>query len=240
MSSQIVQQRAALAASYFQTTQRQDEAIATLKDDAPGWIRDAVREAHDGKLPDDWTYATAREAFEAISEAGELDTAGEEFEAGGDVYTSALIDWMGSHSDRIALCDEAFSELGASTMVEAMAAGQSMERRRVFEVVREACEDDDARYTITVNMPGYLPEAGPYEVEGLPAALDAIREEVERAMPDTDEERDAWDELLAEVEQDQERGRAVLAYAMPDGYVIEAALSTSSTVKDEAWQQRCA
>lgn len=44
------------------------ECFVRLKDDAPEWLRDAVREAHQGTLPNDWIFFQCRAACEAIDE----------------------------------------------------------------------------------------------------------------------------------------------------------------------------
>ena len=59
--------------SHFVIHTRADgETFTTLADDAPAWLQEAVREAHQGDLPNDWVYAECRAAAEAF-DAGESD-----------------------------------------------------------------------------------------------------------------------------------------------------------------------
>lgn len=102
-------------------------------------------------------------------------------------------------------------------------------------------ETSAAGYVIVVNLPGYMPEADPIELDvdetgesGAEAeqVLRAIREEVEHIADtciDFENKRllDDWDALLREIDDDYERAadfdpRAGFLYRMPDGYVIEA------------------
>lgn len=91
------------------------------------------------------------------------------------------------------------------------------------------------KYTIVVNMPGYLPESEPIELEiteledtgGHEAeqVLEAIWDEVDRIAPEDGYE--AWEHLLDCIRTDIECAadfdpRGGFLYQLPDGYVIEA------------------
>lgn len=68
---------------------------------APKWLNDAIREAHAGDLPDDWTYETCRAVCDAIDDeaiASGYDV--HEFADGQvDVYTRDLAQWYADHCD---------------------------------------------------------------------------------------------------------------------------------------------
>lgn len=100
------------------------------------------------------------------------------------------------------------------------------------------------RYIVTINMPGYLPEADPYVIEcdpdsaPIPQVLEIVSAEVERAAPerDDDTDEDGWDRLVNEIENDRERAddldEAGVSYLMPDGYRINANRVTISELID--------
>jgi len=55
---------------YFTTDRRDDGTTFTLlTDDAPIWLADAIYEAHDGELPNDWRYAIAARIVDLLDEA---------------------------------------------------------------------------------------------------------------------------------------------------------------------------
>jgi hypothetical protein len=64
------------ALKHFETVQRttdgESQTIVKLKESAPEWLRDAVREAHGDMLPDDYKFSMAQEACETIAEVGEF------------------------------------------------------------------------------------------------------------------------------------------------------------------------
>lgn len=141
---------AADALAYFETARRttDDESctFVKLKESAPGWLRDAVREAHGDMLPDDYKFRMAHEACETIAEVGEFGDMAEieqEFADKADTYTSDLLTWLGSSYQRLSYCDAAISDHGTTRtdMSEIISRGQMMEREEVFGVIREAIEN---------------------------------------------------------------------------------------------------
>lgn len=135
-----------LSRSFEEGTRPDGETFRRLKDDAPGWTKDVVREAHgrdsDGTpamLPDDWRYQFAEDAADAISEAdddADLDDVANDLEA--DVYTSELTGWLHSRNDRVSYLDDARENNGAALdAFQLLAAAQQIERREVFQLVRE-------------------------------------------------------------------------------------------------------
>lgn len=136
--------RAADAARFFETRTRDDgTTYVTLRDDAPGWLGDAVYDAHAGMLPDDRIYMLCDSAVDWIAEDRGDDS---EFADGMvDTYTGDRIAWLGSHLSRPGLCDEAQAEMGApeNGIVDLIALGQYLEASRVLAVIRDACEAGD-------------------------------------------------------------------------------------------------
>jgi hypothetical protein len=101
------------------------------RDDAPEWVRDIVRDAHDGAFPCDWRYDKiadlAHEVGRIPGRIADLD----DFEAvewadrSADVYNGDLIRWL-SIAGAVDACDAAVAEWGMDTkgVLEIIMAGQ--------------------------------------------------------------------------------------------------------------------
>lgn len=136
---------AGIAYSAFHRVERGEKTITTLADDAPDWLHDLVHEAHGDMLPDDWRYDVIREALGFIHEnGGDLDDLAAEFADDVDVYSSALLEWLASNLTRAGYCDTAAEELGSpdsSDIMRLIGMGQYLERREVFDSVRQSLEE---------------------------------------------------------------------------------------------------
>jgi hypothetical protein len=121
----------------METAAREDGTEYTRKrQDCPEWVAELIREAHDGLMPDDWRYATIREAFITIAEADDLDEAGTEFADSADVYNSDLLAWVSSNANRGAYVDEARAEFGPPRdFFHSLQMGQYVERAEVYASV---------------------------------------------------------------------------------------------------------
>jgi hypothetical protein len=117
-----------------------------LRKGSPEWMRDLMRAAHrDGDIfPDDWRYACAFAACEAIAECEDgahLDERGHDFaDAYVDTYTHDLTAWLASSNHRVGYVDEAreyYGNDGEWTMDYALPMGQYVEAREVFDAVVE-------------------------------------------------------------------------------------------------------
>lgn len=139
-----VEELAREAATYFEIAKRDDGTLYNrTKDDAPEWITDLVRAAHDDgqMLPDDWRYLRVRGALEHIA-AAEYEYADESVEAFADsqvsTYNDELSEWLGSHSWRPGYVDQAQEDLivvANTSIMERIMAGQQIEAREIFEQV---------------------------------------------------------------------------------------------------------
>ena len=67
--------------------------FVTLRDDAPEWLQDTIREAHFGAFPNDWIYAECEAAFDAYQDQGERPDTHEHADGRVDVYTKDLYHW---------------------------------------------------------------------------------------------------------------------------------------------------
>jgi hypothetical protein len=94
-------------------TRENPRNVWCLKDDAPDWMRDAIRDAHsDGRLPDDRIYENCRSMVDSISEIDDPDNVDTVEIADGcvDIYTVALTQRLAQSNLNVSACDEAVSE----------------------------------------------------------------------------------------------------------------------------------
>lgn len=134
-------------AQFHTVTRGNAEFIVTLKDTAQQWLRDAIYMAHDGMLPDDWKYSTAREACYAIAHAdgyNDLRRVALEFEQDTDVYTADLLRWLSSNVQRPGYCDDIADgrPCWKASITDTIRAGQALERREIFDTILTAIEDE--------------------------------------------------------------------------------------------------
>lgn len=108
-----------------------------LKDGCPQWVITVVREAHDAFLPDSWRYVFIYEALQALVEKeGDEEAALDYYLSDDEIYTSNLIDWVGSNLQRVGYCDDALEMNGCpQTLIQLLQQGRSMERSEVFSLV---------------------------------------------------------------------------------------------------------
>lgn len=107
-----------------------------LKDNAPKWMLDAVREAHGDLLPDDHVYRFVYEALSAIEDYETIDDAKCSIES--DIYTHQLLAWLNSNLTRVATCDDAICELGIdpdADLITRISNGQWYEKNLVFDSI---------------------------------------------------------------------------------------------------------
>jgi hypothetical protein len=148
-----ISDKAREAYDWFETAERPDgESFVRTKSEAPEWVTELVQDAHGSEfLPDDWRYEAIRDCLGAIA-TDELDAddgPSEWADGYTAVYNGALLSWLSSNLNRIGYVDDAVAELGYSEdrgVMGAIALGQYMEAREVFELVHrglEALVDED-------------------------------------------------------------------------------------------------
>ncbi len=163
MDSSTIQGLASEASAWFESALRDERDSESrfdrLKEGHPEWVSDLVYAAHGDFLPDDWRYATIRNALEFVAETdAPEDSRGEFADSAVDVYTSARLAWLGSNLQRPGYCAEAAAEFGFSDdgrddqgIIDRIALGQYFEADEVYGLVLQALEarleevgDDDA------------------------------------------------------------------------------------------------
>lgn len=134
-------------ADAFETSKRADGAtFYRLKDSRAGWMQDAVREAHDGELPDDWRYETCSDLAERIAEYEDSSDARDAVSVMADtitdVYTSELLRWYADNLGRLEYAEDAKREWGAGeTILDNLLAGQAYCVAQMANVLIQAIED---------------------------------------------------------------------------------------------------
>lgn len=130
----------------FEIATRDDgESYVRRCDDAPEWVGDLVRAAHDF-LPDDWRYASIWAALGAIEDAGaesELACAHLRHEWADDnvdTYSSDRVAWLASNLNRADYVDAAVENFGQTDagIFDMIGQGQYAESEEIFDSVVES------------------------------------------------------------------------------------------------------
>jgi hypothetical protein len=88
-----------------------------LTSDAPEWLRDAVYQAHDGELPNDWRFETCADIWEILQEALHYgtdldDVCAQAADRLTPVYTWEQLAWFQDDTSRFNWIDEALATYG--------------------------------------------------------------------------------------------------------------------------------
>lgn len=142
-------------AGFFEKKGRENgEAFVTLQEGAPDWLIGAVREAHDGALPNDWVYAECFAVCEAIDDGAltvspEIDDDMEDFhgyvDARVDIYIKDRFRWALDMclTELFANAEERATELcsEAMPMADRLGAVQYAAIERIAEAMLEAVRE---------------------------------------------------------------------------------------------------
>lgn len=109
-----------------------EDGTIRLADDAPNWLQELIRIAHEG-LPasDSYRLAYIRDALQGLAHSTTLDNVGTE----PDMYLPDLLAWAASDETRADYCDSAIGNYGADTLKQVLGVGQWIERRTVLLIV---------------------------------------------------------------------------------------------------------
>ena len=134
-----------ILAGSFETRERQGgDTFTALKDNAPEWVRDAVREAHGERLPCDWIYKQCDYIASDIRQAivnndCEADDLADDIEVEADVYTASLTAWLADDIRNIEYCDQWADEMGGTGDLCAMiSGGQYLAKQEIASVMVSA------------------------------------------------------------------------------------------------------
>lgn len=124
-------------------TRDNGDAFTCLKDDAPEWVHDLVREAHGDMFPDDWRYAAIRSALGAIHDAepSDLDDYASEWaDSNVDTYNGSRAHWLASNLSRAGYVDEAVEDFGHHEygVYGDIGLGQYRESEEIFQSIAQS------------------------------------------------------------------------------------------------------
>jgi hypothetical protein len=136
-----VQELAGQAYDWFTSDTRDNgDHFVMLKHDAPEWLHDLVRQAHQGMFPDDWRYDEIQHACARIHDASDVDSSINDIEP--DIYNKARLNWLASHLDRVEYCNDAMREYGLQLdILQIIGMGQVLEREEIHNSVLQSLRD---------------------------------------------------------------------------------------------------
>lgn len=143
-----LQERAEIAHGHLEMKLRGegDNAVyfQCIKENAPDWMTDLCREAHEDMLPNDWSYSFIEDALEKLMTYEEAD----EIQLEANIYNHELLEWVGSNLNRSSYVDDAMSD-GYNEFFALLTAGQMYERDAVLSCVRNWLETHDEAFEET-------------------------------------------------------------------------------------------
>jgi hypothetical protein len=128
-------------AAQFEWADRDDGTrYVRRKDTAEDWVQDLCQAAHGTMFPDDHRYRLILDVLDHLADCDvhngdDAHEAVQEMEP--DPYTSDLLEWAASHSDRLGYADDAIAQGTAETITAALGQGQMNEIYEVANVVIE-------------------------------------------------------------------------------------------------------
>lgn len=150
-----VEQLCAVLAGSFETRRRDSgEDFTVCKDDAPEWVRDAVRSAHGDMLPEDTKYSMICESAGKLTEYADDDSTvdslrdqiGEMADSMVDIYSADRVRWLASDFRRAFYIDDAREEglIGPDTStLDQIGIGQFQEYYEILGHLLSAIENQE-------------------------------------------------------------------------------------------------
>lgn len=117
------------------------EKFVRLTGDHELWMRNLVREIHDGMMPDDTKYLMIREVAGRLADIDPEhwdDWRWETIDGLVDIYNHARIGWLASHLDRAWYVNEALAEYGGKDIFQILGQGQFREYEEIYDYLVEA------------------------------------------------------------------------------------------------------
>lgn len=141
---------AAFASAFMTKAFENGESRIVLRDGAPDWMTEIVREAHDGMMPNDQSYsmilAVANDIHDLLSYDPETDLDDirhERIDSLIPVYNTERTAWLASHLDRAEYVNEAMREYGIGDdpdIYDLIALGIECELRNIWAAVERGLE----------------------------------------------------------------------------------------------------
>lgn len=134
---------------FFKRDTRHDGTkFVTLADNRPDWLHDAVYEAHQSDLPNDWIYAECEAACDAIDDGSltDEDSLHSHADCRVDVYTRDLYQWAADMclSDTFAAAESDAEDIGdpPNETEKRLAQLQYYAIARIARIMLEAAEEN--------------------------------------------------------------------------------------------------
>jgi len=106
---------------YFKEILVREKTACAFADDAPQWVQDAVYEAHQGSLPNDWVFDICKAAFDygcknCLTDDNLYELALQFADGEVDIYSSNIAQWYANHcnSDFVAEAEDELRDIGGS------------------------------------------------------------------------------------------------------------------------------
>ena len=120
---------------FFEYKARKDgQTYIVFSEDAPEELRELVRDAHNGELPNNLCYETARDVLYMFSN-GENDRDLEAAKSNKD-----LLDWISECPRRMYYVDKVMTEYHIKELSDALSLGQLAHKREIFNSVKKSLE----------------------------------------------------------------------------------------------------
>jgi len=125
--------------TYFTKSRNEN---TTLVEEAPEWLLDAVREAHDGEAPNEWRWSRCAALYHTISEGFDIDA---ECDSLVDIYYTDLFQWLADDPSRRYYCDDVIAEglVSDATLYAIVASAQRVALGIMAGVLQEAYEENE-------------------------------------------------------------------------------------------------
>lgn len=208
------------SSSLERRTREDGSSYWDLRSDSPDWLRSAVREAHEGELPNDSRYELIRDAAVVLSDGSfsDEDEAREAlYELSEDLCPLSsyeLLQWFSAHLSRLSDCDEALEETGSSvsSVADALGLGYRRAAESVLSVLISEIEenrlsvfnpDTDSRLVLSGSHGQYIPQMyceGMTEEQALEMSVSYEDVLICQSGPDEELYWDAWQSILDSAE----------------------------------------
>lgn len=195
----------------------------SLSSSSPDWVIDAIREAHDGELPNDSRYELIRDCLQALSDDG-VESLEEALDASLDLsrdlvptHTSELLRWFSDMPRRLGDCDEALNQgrVLELTSYEILSEGFRLAAEEVISSLADSLEDAsdsvfnpdlDCDLLLSDSHGVYIPKLwaeGISKAEARELGVGWWAVETCQHGPDVEHYWDAWQEILDSAEWEE-------------------------------------
>lgn len=212
--------------SSFERSSREDgSTFWKLSSSSPEWMADAIREAHDGELPNDSRYELIRDCLQALSDDG-VESQEEALEASHELslnlmptYIGELLEWFSEMPRRLGDCDKAVAcdRVSELSVYELLSEGFRMAAEEVISSLADSLEDaadslfnpdTDCELLLSDSHGIYVPKlwcdelSSEEEAERFSVSWDSVL--VCQSGPDEELYWDAWQEILDSAEWEED------------------------------------